>query len=295
MKNKILIFSIILCIVIFVLLTFLLIKKENKNEIFSLDERYYGTNTLNEIETKDLNELIDEKKSFALFIYQPLCDTSSKFESILKKFQETTPISFYKIKFTLIKNTNLEKYIKYYPSFIIFKDGKIIDYLEADNDEDIDIYNSEEAFKTWLSNYIKLPSKKEENNVTNDTTLDTSYDINLDNVVREKNKVNIYLFWGDGCPHCKKEKEFFQSIKTKYGKYYNLYTFEVWYNEENLNILNAFASSMGEKVTGVPYTIIGSKTFKGFNDIDDYKQSIIKTIEEEKDKNYDVYFDKIKK
>lgn len=140
-----------------------------------------------------------------------------------------------------------------------------------------------------------MPSKKEENNVTNDTTLDTSYDINLDNVVREKNKVNIYLFWGDGCPHCKKEKEFFESIKTKYGKYYNLYTFEVWYNEENLNILNAFASSMGEKVTGVPYTIIGSKTFKGFNDTDDYKQSIIKTIEEEKDKNYDVYFDKIKK
>ena len=189
----------------------------------------------------------------------------------------------------------IEKYIKYYPSFVIFKDGKIIDYLEADNDEDIDIYNSEEAFKTWLSTYIKLPSKKEENNVTNDTTLDTSYDINLDNVVREKNKVNIYLFWGDGCPHCKKEKEFFESIKTKYGKYYNLYTFEVWYNEENLNILNAFASSMGEKVTGVPYTIIGSKTFKGFNDTDDYKQSIIKTIEEEKDKNYDVYFDKIKK
>ena len=62
-----------------------------------------------------------------------------------------------------------------------------------------------------------------------------------------------------------------------------------------MNILNAFASSMGEKVTGVPYTIIGSKTFKGFNDTDDYKQSIIKTIEEEKDKNYDVYFDKIKK
>ena len=30
----------------------------------------------------DLNELINEVKSFALFIYQPLCDTSSKFESI---------------------------------------------------------------------------------------------------------------------------------------------------------------------------------------------------------------------
>ena len=96
----------------------------NKNEIFSLDERYYGTNTLNEIETKDLNELIDEKKSFALFIYQPLCDTSSKFESILKKFQETTPISFYKIKFTSIKNTNLEKYIKF--CFLFPKGNDII-------------------------------------------------------------------------------------------------------------------------------------------------------------------------
>lgn len=71
MKNKILIFSIILCIVIFVLLTFLLIKKENKNEIFSLDERYYGTNTLNEIETKDLNELIDEKNHLRYLYINP--------------------------------------------------------------------------------------------------------------------------------------------------------------------------------------------------------------------------------
>jgi len=66
-------------------------------------------------------------------------------------------------------------------------------------------------------------------------------------------------------------------------------------NSKVAEAYSSFASSMGEKVTGVPYTIIGSKTFKGFNDTDDYKQSIIKTIEEEKDKNYDVYFDKIKK
>lgn len=53
--------------------------------------------------------------------------------------------------------------------------------------------------------------------------------------------------------------EFFESIKEKYGDYYNLYTFETWYNEENAKLIYSFAESMGDKVTGVPYTIIGDK------------------------------------
>lgn len=31
----------------------------------------------------------------------------------------------------------------------------------------------------------------------------------------------------------KKEFEFFESIKETYVNYYNLYTFETWYNDEN--------------------------------------------------------------
>ena len=29
----------------------------------------------------------------------------------------------------------------------------------------------------------------------------------------EEEKVNIYFFYGDGCPHCKKEEEFLDALK----------------------------------------------------------------------------------
>ena len=52
-------------------------------------------------------------------------------------------------------------------------------------------------------------------------------------VVKEENKINLYLFRGEGCPHCKNEEKWLKQIKEKYGDYLNVYDFEVWYNEEN--------------------------------------------------------------
>ena len=43
-------------------------------------------------------------------------------------------VSFYKMSFVNMKETNLKDKIKYYPSFAIFKDGELVDYLDANND-----------------------------------------------------------------------------------------------------------------------------------------------------------------
>ena len=72
----------------------------------------------------------------------------------------------------------------------------------------------------------------------------------------------------------------------------NLYPFEVWYNEKNAELLDLFAEAKNEKVTGVPYIIIGSKSFKGFGE--SLKDTLLKTIEEEREKSYDIYLDDIK-
>lgn len=49
----------------------------------------------------------------------------------------------------------------------------------------------------------------------------------------------------------------------------------------------------GDKLTGVPYTIIGNKSFCGFDE--KYKNDFIIAIENQYNSNFDVYFDKIKK
>lgn len=294
MKYKKILLILLSIIISIILITFLVSSYIKKT--FFLENKYYGSKSVNEIKINDLNKLIDNKESFAVFVYQPMCTTSSDFEEVLNDFLEENQISIYKIAYSDIKNTDIGKTVKYYPSFIIYRNGKLIDFLESDKDEDVNYYRSKEGFEQWFTKYVHLKNTSYKQN-TMDTTNElekktTTVDINLENVVKEDNKVNIYFFWGDGCPHCEQELEFFESIKEKYGAHYNLYTFETWHNKENANLLYTFAENMGDKVTGVPYTIIGNKTFVGFGK--NYEKDFIKTIESEVENSYDVYFDKIK-
>lgn len=268
-----------------------------KNKTFDLEEKYYGENKIIEIEGQELEKLINEKESFAVFVYQPMCITSSDFESVLNEFLEENKVTIYKIAFSSLKERKVGEEIKYYPSFILFQKGKRIDFLEANKEEDLRFYESKEGFKSWFTKYINLKEIKKKNPVSDEAlkeeTTTQNKNVQLESVTREENKVNIYFFWGDGCPHCEEEFKFFESIKEDYGKLYNLYPFEVWYNKENKENLDVFASQMNDTITGVPYTIIGNKTFKGFKE--SYKEEWIKTIETESKKDFDVYFDKIKK
>lgn len=273
--------------------------QDKNEETFYLENNYYGSSEVKEIEIDGLNALVGKKESFALFIYQPMCVTSSNFESILNEFLKDKGISIYKIAFSNIKNIELGKKIKYYPSFIIFNKGKIIDFLEADKDEDVDFYTSKEGFERWFTKYVKLKENTVYNDNRNDNLEDNNsdtnnidYNITLDNMKKEKGKVNIYFFWGNGCPHCEEQTEFLESIKDKYGDKFNLYKYEVWYNKENANIMNAFASAMDDKDSGVPFTVIGEETFRGFNNSS--KEKFIKAIEKGSKNNFDVYFDLIK-
>lgn len=109
----------------------------------------------------------------------------------------------------------------------------------------------------------------------------------VEDIVFEKNKVNIYMFWGDGCSNCEAQFEFLDSISKEYGKYYNLYCFEIWHNKDNKQLMNELAKEMNYNASGVPFTIIGEKYFIGFSeDLEDKFKEIIK---EESTKSYDVY------
>ncbi|NWF99287.1 MAG: hypothetical protein HXY52_10210 [Nitrospirae bacterium] len=92
----------------------------------------------------------------------------------------------------------------------------------------------------------------------------------------EKNKVIIYFFWGDGCPHCKEEKTFFARIKDKFNL--EIKDFEVWYHKENADFLKKIATAYKLKTSGVPVTFIGTHSFIGFSKNNEY--DIEKAIQE---------------
>ena len=79
-----------------------------------------------------------------------------------------------------------------------------------------------------------------------------------------ENTVSIYFFWGKGCPHCEAEWEFFADAKKEYPNI-EINDFEIWYSKENREILRKAEEATGVSVSGVPFTVIGEKTFSGFN------------------------------
>lgn len=93
-----------------------------------------------------------------------------------------------------------------------------------------------------------------------------------------KDKINVYLFWGNGCGYCEAAKEFFASIKDEYGNYFNLVEYEVWYDKDNNALKDSVAEYFNDDVSGVPYIIIGETTFGGY--AADYDEDIIEAIEE---------------
>ncbi len=78
-------------------------------------------------------------------------------------------------------------------------------------------------------------------------------------------KVDLYLFWGDGCPHCAKEEIFLKSIESKYPDL-RMQKFEVWDHQKNANLMGQVAKALGAKAGSVPLTIIGDQFFSGFDE-----------------------------
>lgn len=291
MKKKLLIILSILLLIVLGIILYLVLN----NKKFELDNKYTNNGLFDEINYQELNSLILDKDTFLVFVYQDMCIASSDFEDVLNEFINKYPITIKKIAFSEIKDTNIEEKIKYYPSFLIYHKGKLIDYLRTDKEKDTKIFQNAIDFENWLKEYIILP--EEINNVSNEDNIDNenkndSVEIIEDNLLaeikKENNKVNIYFFYRDTCHICSSEKEFFASIEEEYGKYYNLYKLSANLYQD---LIFEIAEVFNDNVRGVPYTIIGDKSFVGFSE--NTKEEMLNAIKNYN--GYDVYIDEIKK
>ena len=79
----------------------------------------------------------------------------------------------------------------------------------------------------------------------------------------DDSKVNLYFFYGDGCPHCAKEEEFLDKLEEKYEQI-EVHRYETWYDRENAALLDKVRSKLGFK-TGVPVLIVGEESIVGYS------------------------------
>ena len=81
---------------------------------------------------------------------------------------------------------------------------------------------------------------------------------------KAQDKYNLYLFYGDGCPHCKEEEEFFDDY-LKNEPDVNLVKYEVWHSKDNQKLWIKVQDRLNNHSNGVPYLIIGDRVVVGYN------------------------------
>lgn len=108
---------------------------------------------------------------------------------------------------------------------------------------------------------------------------------------KEDDKITLYLFYGSTCPHCKAEKEFLNKIKEKYDNF-EIVDYEVYYNEENSQLMEEVRDKLGIKENGVPLTIIGKTYILGYSEA--LESKIERAINYYKENEYSDIVEKIK-
>lgn len=137
--------------IIFIINIMWLSKKENI-EKFYLNDSYYGSSEIRDIKADDLKS----EDSFLLFTYNYYCSLAIPCDEIFKSFSKNENIEILSMSIDEFKKTSYYKTVKYAPSVLIIKDGKIVTFLDAEKNSDIEKYQDIDKFTEWVSKYIYL-------------------------------------------------------------------------------------------------------------------------------------------
>lgn len=81
----------------------------------------------------------------------------------------------------------------------------------------------------------------------------------------QNSSLNIYFFWGEGCPHCEAEEILLNQIVKDHPQV-KIRDFEIFYNGGNAKLLTQVVKKLGIAYQGTPYTVIGDKVFSGYSE-----------------------------
>lgn len=98
--------------------------------------------------------------------------------------------------------------------------------------------------------------------------LDSNYQNVLGPIIQDytnDDKITIYFFHGDGCPHCAEEHDKLNELLITYGNYIEINDYEVWHNSFNNSLMLKAKDKFSVTQAGVPFTVIGDKSFIGYN------------------------------
>ena len=107
---------------------------------FRLDDEYYAK-----------SEAITIKKDE---YDKPGCVMTADMMGFMADFPDDMQFKYYRMLWEDVAQSSLHEYVKFTPSMAVIYEGKVIDWLQADKDEDADYFNNADALQRWIREYI---------------------------------------------------------------------------------------------------------------------------------------------
>ena len=106
------------------------------------------------ISLEDTNYILNSNDTYALFVYLPGCTSCAGFKPVVEEFAASKQIPVYQISLETVKDIEDFRVIRFTPSMVLFKDGRMLAWLDANNNEDTKYYQNVENLSTWISEYL---------------------------------------------------------------------------------------------------------------------------------------------
>ena len=119
----------------------------------TLDSKYYNEGKYINVTKKDLDKLTNN--NYILYVHNSFCAFKIPCETIFKKYMEQNKIDFLSINIDEYKKTTFYKKVKYAPTVLVVSKGKIVAFLDAESDDDINRYQDIDEFTKWIDNYVE--------------------------------------------------------------------------------------------------------------------------------------------
>lgn len=120
---------------------------------FKLSPEFYDNDTtsLRTVSYNQLRSLRTERKTFIVLAAQEDCRTADDLRKNLQEIVQQYGLVIFETTPTNLEESGIADDVRFYPSLLIFRDGKLKDYLDANDPADVDAYTTRDGLEQWLS------------------------------------------------------------------------------------------------------------------------------------------------
>lgn len=129
---------------------FTLLHKPSSNQVMNGGSEESDNDGLIDITAEEFRELVQSRQDFTVIAHMTICPAEFPLTTIAKQLAREEKMTIYALSEEEFRKTELAEKIKYLPTAAIYKDGKMVKYLDAEKDEDLKYYQTVEGLKGWI-------------------------------------------------------------------------------------------------------------------------------------------------